>query len=249
MRVPFPGHRSSSSRFTPEQTNAHPGGISSGGILQRLVQWARIAVNEAAATSDSAALRSEMRLASIYQRREGSPCVQQYPWPCAEQLRRACGAFEFEALHFATNFQQRGNFAPSVSRTAPARRCRRRTRPSDPARGRLLGTSFLFAVLAPTSARQSILTRRSLRSYALTDAALWRDRVFSHNFVRTTYNRIFRRNSTFVTSILVGAIGAEIFFDGMTNWVYGSLNRGVRPVIFQASVFVPSAGCFMNRVE
>lgn len=64
--------------------------------------------------------------------------------------------------------------------------------------------------------------------------------MFSHNFVRTSYNRIFRRNSTFVTSILVGAIGAEIFFDGVTNWVYGSLNRGVRPVVREAYVFIPS---------
>lgn len=64
--------------------------------------------------------------------------------------------------------------------------------------------------------------------YALTDSALWRDRVFSHNFVRTTYNRIFRRNSTFVSAILVGAIGVEIFFDGVSNAVFRGLNRGVR---------------------
>lgn len=51
--------------------------------------------------------------------------------------------------------------------------------------------------------------------------------MFSHNFVRTTYNRIFRRNSTFLTAILIGAIGAEVVFDGVTNSVFHALNRGV----------------------
>ncbi len=50
------------------------------------------------------------------------------------------------------------------------------------------------------------------RNEVLTNGAFWRDKVFSHNLVRTTYNRFMRKNSAFMGAVIVGAIFFEVFF-------------------------------------
>ncbi|KAI8072626.1 cytochrome b-c1 complex subunit 9 [Gongronella butleri] len=43
---------------------------------------------------------------------------------------------------------------------------------------------------------------------------------------RTVYNTIFKRNSVFVTTIFVGAIGFEVAFDSTTDKIWDNLNKG-----------------------
>ena len=46
---------------------------------------------------------------------------------------------------------------------------------------------------------------------------------------RTLYNVFFRRTSTFMVSIIVGAVFFERFFDSGADAVWDRMNRGVSP--------------------
>ena len=63
--------------------------------------------HEAAATSaDSPALRLKCDSRMQYPKEGKGAIVQQYPrpWPCAEQLRRACGGFRIRSASFCNQF-------------------------------------------------------------------------------------------------------------------------------------------------
>ncbi|KAI8979408.1 ubiquinol-cytochrome C reductase [Mycotypha africana] len=49
---------------------------------------------------------------------------------------------------------------------------------------------------------------------------------------RTIYNTIFKRNSVFVTTIFVGAIGFTMGFDTITTKVWDDINRGAQMCSF-----------------
>ncbi|KAI9025064.1 ubiquinol-cytochrome c reductase core subunit 9 QCR9 [Phycomyces blakesleeanus] len=48
----------------------------------------------------------------------------------------------------------------------------------------------------------------------------------ANGLTRTIYNTIFKKNSVFVTSIFVGAIGFEMAFDTVSDKVWDNVNKG-----------------------